>query len=1038
MKKKWYLNRFLFVSLSLLVFLVSLFCGISIGFSNSANNVIIDSLPSLSFSYNTGGAENCGTRKSNSVSPYFEGKFTTQAGMCSDTPSNGSLTITNTSDTPINVKIVYSLTLANGTCKINGQTQNQDGVELDYVYENLNVNQSFKIELTSSRSANNSVTIFTLNQIYYYTNTPISVTFMTSENGTYSVDGSIISEELIISDKKDSDFFLLEASPNDGFTFLYWSINGIGVSQSQVLETNFKDGDIVYPVFVRTEIAAFKVGNYFTTDLEDALKYASEHNSSKTVEMIKNGLIDSNKRYVIEKNVILFVPNKVNADMYLDSNGMLNSNSSKPDKNPTTLFMNLELNNSIIDVATDGLLYIGGEQFVAGGSDTAYVSGTNINGYGQVSLDSSSQIILQSGAKLYCYGYIIGDGEVVANNGSEVHEIFQIGGFRGGTLTLDMYNNRQKVFVFNQYFIQNIESKLTVYFGAKQIVHGALFASSAINSTDVVFIASDSGLFRLQNEGDYISRIYDYKNDKIIYDLSGSALLSPISVSVAGTSVASDKYELPICNNMVINVKSGSQVTINQDLCLLPGAVINIEKDSELLFSEDKYLVVYDKDYWVNNNFAYQRDFYVIGYSASLGTKPVVRTNENQQDAELNINGTIYFKNNGCIYSTYDYDANTSTVTKGGAYIHSSEGTGKVIFETGLGDKTTTYQAIPNNKQNKYIPINIGPLLLQNGDNSYFIPNLYKDSIIDKTIYYDLNTDSWQIIETGNMVRNISFINRDTGEAIDKNYTIGEEFKFPSASELGFSSQYTLKGRSINDIYFYNPGETIRLSNIGNVNAYAIWGGWVNENGKEYYLDYFSGEKKTGLNRVENKNDNSKNNIYLFDENGNFDSKYKGVYLDENTNSHYLIIDGIVIEEPGFYKYEAEITSERKFEYIFIKNDSTILIDGAFYVDTVNDELPSGTYSFDSNGFLIRDDPNVFNSNGAVYIKGDTTYVDGVRVSYGLFAYNGYLYYSNSNCLVVKKSTHYVSITNGLYDEGLYYFDDEGHMCNEKLEVIKV
>lgn len=1038
MVKKCYQSKFLLISLSILLFIISVLFGISIGFSNFQENIKIDSLPALSFSYNTSGPDAYWTH---SATPdYFSGSFKTEAGMCNDTASSGTLTIKNISNNTISsIKIVYNLSLSGGTCSFDGKNVSTDGENLEYNFSNLNPNDSVDITLKSSGNANsnNAATTIIISNIYcfYNSDTPISVQFLPSLNGKYFVDGMLIDSETFINEKLNTDLFTLEAVPDDGYNFLYRNVNGSALYDDSYITTYLNDGDVIYPVFVALDLGAFKVGSLITTDLEQALEVANSSEVYKIVEMIKTGSVDSNKTYVVGAGVTLFIPNKNNAQIYLDNNKMLTTNSQKPAT--PTLFRRLDLYGCTIQVENEGILYIGGEQFVAGANDCAkgLVSGSTINGYGQISLDSNSKILLNDGSKLYCYGYITGEGKVLANNGSEVNEIFQIGGFRGGSCTLAMNNNRQKVFPFNQYFIQNIESELYIYYGSTLKVHGALYASDMINSTEVIFVGANEGLFNLTEEGSYLTRVYDYKNDKVIYSLDGKALLSPISVKVASSSINSNSYDLPICNNFVININSNSEVTVNQNLCLLPGATINLASNSELRFSTDKYLIVYDNYYWENKNYAYGGDFHTVNYSASLEEKPSIRKKDNIADAELNINGTVYFNDNGCIYTTFDYDSDGQTILNGGANIHSTEGEGKVIFETGLGNQTTTYQ-VPDAKPT-YDAINIGSVLLKNGDGSFFNTNLFKEEIIGKTIYFNKEKQNWEIIESSEMIKNITFVNEITKDEVVKQYKVSDEFTFPTASEVGFSSQFILKGWSIDNTYFFKPGETIRLNNMGNVRAYAVWGGWVKENEYEYYLDYTTGSKLTGLNKVENIENKNKVSIHLFDENGNFSSNYRGVYFDENTSSYYLIINGIVVDEPGFYKYEPEITANRDFEYVFIKNDSTILINDTYYVSTYNDYLPSGTYTFNENGYVVREDSTTKNSNGAVYIYKDETYIDGVKVSYGLFKNEGYFYYSNSDCKIVKNSTHYVSETNGLYEEGLYYFDDQGRMCDEKLQVIK-
>ena len=100
--------------------------------------------------------------------------------------------------------------------------------------------------------------------------------------------------------------------------------------------------------------------------------------------------------------------------------------------------------------------------------------------YGQIKLNDGAEIVLSENASLYAYGYIIGNGTVIANDKSNVNEYFQIADFRGGNATLGMISG--KVFPFSQFYIQNILAKLRLYSGATETVHTAL---TVLGSTTV-------------------------------------------------------------------------------------------------------------------------------------------------------------------------------------------------------------------------------------------------------------------------------------------------------------------------------------------------------------------------------------------------------------------------------------------------------------------------------------------------------------------------------------------------------------------------
>ncbi|MEI3086059.1 MAG: hypothetical protein V8S87_08720 [Oscillospiraceae bacterium] len=79
--------------------------------------------------------------------------------------------------------------------------------------------------------------------------------------------------------------------------------------------------------------------------------------------------------------------------------------------------------------------------------------------YGQIWLESGSHIAVANGGALYAWGFVSGDGTVTVKSGGTVYEWYQITDFRGGSATLGMGN---KVFPFSQYYVQNIESAMTL------------------------------------------------------------------------------------------------------------------------------------------------------------------------------------------------------------------------------------------------------------------------------------------------------------------------------------------------------------------------------------------------------------------------------------------------------------------------------------------------------------------------------------------------------------------------------------------------
>ena len=270
-----------------------------------------------------------------------------------------------------------------------------------------------------------------------------------------------------------------------------------------------------------------------------------------------------------------------------------------------------------------------------------------------------------------------------------------------------------KVFPFNQYAVQNVEVPLTIYAGASETVYTAVYAMRQIYTTSIPFIADD-GMFKLVSGS--LTKAYDGSTDRVIYTVNGEAEVNSLNLKLAGTSVNSSSYVLPLTNNMTINLTSGSKLTVNQTAALLPGVQASIAKDAELVVPSGKSIYIYDVDEWGS---------YCSG-GGNAHFVPVVyapgRTGKRAPlaDAKVDVNGKLTAI--GGIYTTAS-----------GADICSSEGTGQYVRHGAPGTETTTYQYTQSGSDVKAHEIPITPARLHNADGSYADT---KDAHSGTTFYY--------------------------------------------------------------------------------------------------------------------------------------------------------------------------------------------------------------------------------------------------------------------------------------------------------------
>ena len=254
------------------------------------------------------------------------------------------------------------------------------------------------------------------------------------------------------------------------------------------------------------------------------------------------------------------------------------------------------------------------------------------------------------------------------------------------------------MFPFSQYAVQNVEVPLTLHAGASETVYSGVNAMGGIKPTSIPFIA-DNGMFKLTSGT--LTKAYDGAADRIIYTVDGVAEVNSLSLKLAGMSVNSKSYVLPLTNNMTINLTTDSKLTINQTAALLPGVEVSIAKDAELVVSKGTNVYIYDVDEWGGYCGSYSNQFIPVYYAPGrTGSRAPLA------DVKVDVNGKLTAI--GGIYTT-----------AGGADICSSEGTGVYNQQGTPGTETKTYQYTQNGSSVTAHEIPITPAKLHNADGFY-------------------------------------------------------------------------------------------------------------------------------------------------------------------------------------------------------------------------------------------------------------------------------------------------------------------------------
>lgn len=582
-------------------------------------------------------------------------------------------------------------------------------------------------------------------------------------------------------------------------------------SYQQEAKVYITQDEVVYPVFhaINADEPLFAVGHRVFNTLAAATAYAATAGESKIILVGSGSLSGAN---TLPAGRTLVIPNDSKLIGYTFWAAYAQENVYGKPYRTLTLAEGATL-------TVHGTLCVSGLQSSVSCEGGAGATSTVSGDYGLLVLEEGSKLVLDNGSKAYVYGYISGEGSVDALSGSTIFEDFQIMDWRGGTYLLNSvqaelkkYQNNlllfaqaasmlqagmatwdevmasltyptkgfemlnigtndnpnyvpvpkpasaDMVFPLNQYYIQNVESKITFYPGAVEMVSATINAMGMdIHFDPFAFIGEDEGLFQMQ-PGSVITKWYDCDRDKQMYEVYGNASIENVHLSSDFISYAfnlvnapfdgllSELYILPIAHNMDITVKAGSTTKTTAGICLLPGAQLTVEQGATLQVALTATIYVYDAADWNGHNFAGKGDFMPLEYT-SCGGLYADRTDmpATLEDATVAINGTLEIQQGSIDWATIQENTDPSLLaqlepivimmegsldnygqtvnggvytTDGGANICSPEGTGSIVQEGPCGEAASVSHSQGNNgAAATEIPVN--PAQLHNEDGSY-------------------------------------------------------------------------------------------------------------------------------------------------------------------------------------------------------------------------------------------------------------------------------------------------------------------------------
>ena len=637
---------------------------------------LTDSNIGLSFS---GNADDAWSANGTSIT----GSATSTGGTCDSTDYSSTLTITNKKSTTATLSFDYFIEPNGGTIQVGGKKVSSGA---SFTKE-LAANESVKVYIKSGSTS--AATKITLTNVVLVSEVKATATFVPAENGTYTVDGKLITEEYSNA-QSSTDAYQVVATPADGYQFMGW----YDVSSEKYISTsakaalNIESNCTVTARFASKTAALFETGGQPFDDLNKAVVYAQANGQSKITLAADGSIRDT---YTIPSGVTLLIPFDDAGTLYTTTPAF--TTTAEAPKAYKTLTM--AAGSSI--TVNGGAISVGGKHFTSSGRECCKPTGA----YGLIKMQEGSHITLNNRANLYAWGYITGDGSITANSGANVYEYYQVTDWRGGSKTGDMANNKQKVFPFTQYYVQNIEAALTLNAGANEYTYISVTAKLVGTKSATIPFVGLNGLFKLGADGQFTKR-YIPAQDRMVFTISGEASLKSIAMTVADVTVDSKDYVLPINNNVDIVITSGT-TTIEKDAALLPGVTVLIAKDAELKVASTASLYVYDDAEWSPDYVWGSKSFGSSGI-CPVSYSPSGKGSREIADAKVDVNGVLTVA--GAVYTTAT-----------GANITSSEKTGKYAQVGTPGTSNKTYQF--NQESNKYIGVDITPAKLHNANNTY-------------------------------------------------------------------------------------------------------------------------------------------------------------------------------------------------------------------------------------------------------------------------------------------------------------------------------
>ncbi len=476
-----------------------------------------------------------------------------------------------------------------------------------------------------------------------------------------------------------------------------------------------------------------KIGTTSFTTLEEALAYVNSYpDTEMTIIMLTDYTLPAGY-YTLPAKAELIVPMSDEQETGFPNVEYISHNAAapqniwvKPEK-----FRSLTFENGV-NMNVYGTIELSGKLHASSDDYTSLPYGP----YGLLDMNEGAKMTLMDGSELRAWGFMTGKGETDARRGAKVREIFQIGDWKGGSISSMLLGSKEGIFPVTQYYIQNIESPVKYHPGALLSTMAAVSASASSLSVTakadvaIIGVSGTKAMFLMDEEADqentWVRKWYDTTKDQQVYEINSGAHIGSIVIGLGDIikdengnplEMNSSTFVLPLTNNMKIHLLSG-YMDFTQSTSLLPGAEVEINKKSVVSITKNSdanvksgALYIYDADQW--GKYTYAKDGYkytkVVRYTPSANGQPTLRNaDEKPADASINVHGT-FDTNDGYVYTS-----------ESGANIFSTNiDAGTFAFKIYAKKDDYTEQVWQINEEGIKEAQIFVPAMLKNGNDSY-------------------------------------------------------------------------------------------------------------------------------------------------------------------------------------------------------------------------------------------------------------------------------------------------------------------------------